>query len=41
MLVADFIWPIITLPCILFMLIEIKFIHWHSCMMFAMKYMSI
>ena len=26
----------ITLSCILFMFIEIKFIHCHSCVMFAM-----
>ena len=31
----------ITLSCILFMFIEMKFIHCHSCVMFAMKYMSI
>ena len=31
----------ITLPCILFMFVEIKFIHWHSCVMFAMKAMNI
>ena len=31
----------ITLLCILFMFIEIKFIHCHSCVMFAMKSMSI
>ena len=30
----------ITLSCILFMFIEIKFIHCHSCVMFAMKSMS-
>ena len=30
----------ITPSCILFMFIEIKFIHCHSCMMFAMKSMS-
>ena len=30
----------ITLSCILFMFIEIKFIHFHSCVMFAMKSMS-
>ena len=30
----------ITLSCILFMFIEMKFIHCHSCMMFAMKSMS-
>ena len=30
----------ITLSCILFMLIEMKFIHCHSCVMFAMKSMS-
>ena len=27
----------ITLSCILFMFIEVKFIHCHSCVMFAMK----
>ena len=30
----------ITLSCILLMFIEIKFIHCHSCVMFAMKSMS-
>ena len=30
----------ITLPCILFMFIEMKFIHCHSCVMFKMKSMS-
>ena len=30
----------ITLSCILFMFIEMKFIHCHSCVMFAMKSMS-
>ena len=30
----------ITLSCILFMFIEMKFIHCHSCVMFAMKFMS-
>ena len=30
----------ITLSCILFMFIEMKFIHSHSCVMFAMKSMS-
>ena len=30
----------ITLSSILFMFIEMKFIHCHSCVMFAMKYMS-
>ena len=30
----------ITLPCILFMFIEMKFIHCHSCVMFAMKSVS-
>ena len=30
----------ITHSCILFMFIEIKFIHRHSCVMFAMKSMS-
>ena len=31
--------PIILL-CILFMFTEMKFIHFHSCMMFAMKSMN-
>ena len=31
----------ITLPCISFMFIEMKFIHFHSCVMFVMKSMSI
>ena len=31
----------ITLLYILFMLIEMKFIHYHSCVMFAMKSMNI
>ena len=31
----------IALPCILFKFIEIKFIYYHSCVMFAMKSMSI
>ena len=30
----------ITLSCILFMFIEMKFIHYHSCVMFEMKSMS-
>ena len=30
----------ITLSCILFMFIEMIFIHCHSCVMFAMKFMS-
>ena len=30
----------ITLSCILFMFIEMKFIHCHSCVMFAMKSMN-
>ena len=30
----------ITLSCIFFMFIEMKFIHFHSCVMFAMKSMS-
>ena len=30
----------ITLSCILFMFIEMKFFHCHSCVMFAMKSMS-
>ena len=30
----------ITLPCILFVFIEMKFIHCHSCVVFAMKSMS-
>ena len=31
----------ITLSCILFMSVEMKFYHCHSCVMFVMKYMSI
>ena len=31
----------ITLSCVLFMFIEMIFIHCHSCVMFAMKSMSI
>ena len=31
----------ITLPCISFTFIEMKFLHCHSCVMFAMKSMSI
>ena len=30
----------IKLSCILLMFIEMKFIHFHSCVMFAMKSMS-
>ena len=30
----------ITLLCILFMFIQMKFIHSHSCVMFAMKSMN-
>ena len=30
----------ITLSCILFMFIEMKFMHCHSCVIFAMKSMS-
>ena len=30
----------ITFSCILFMFIEMKFIHCHSCVMYAMKSMS-
>ena len=30
----------ITLSCILFIFIEMKFIHCHSCVMFVMKSMS-
>ena len=30
----------ITLPCVLFMFIEIKFIYFHSCVMFVIQYMS-
>ena len=30
----------ITLSCILFMFIEMTFIHCHSCVMFAIKSMS-
>ena len=33
-------YKLITLSCILFIFIEIKFIHCHSCVMFAMKSMS-
>ena len=33
-------YKLITLSCILFMFIEMKFIHCHSCVMFAMKSMS-
>ena len=31
----------ITLPCVLFMFIKMKVIHYHSRVMFAMKSMSI
>ena len=31
----------ITLSCISFMLIEMIFIHYHSCVMFVMRSMSI
>ena len=31
----------ITLPCISFLFIEIKFIHCHTCVMFVVKSMSI
>ena len=31
----------IIISCILFMFIEMKFIYRHSCVMFAMKFMSI
>ena len=31
----------ITIPCISFMFIEIKFIHYHSYVMFAMKSINI
>ena len=31
----------ITLPCILFMFIEMKFIHCHSCVIFIMNSMNI
>ena len=31
----------ITLPCILFMFIQMNFIHCHSCMIFVIKFMSI
>ena len=34
-------YKLITLPYISFMFIEMKFIHCHSCVMFAMKSMSI
>ena len=33
-------YKLITLSCILFMFIEIKLIHCHSCVMFTMKSMS-
>ena len=33
-------YKLITLSCILFMLIEMKFIYCYSCVMFAMKSMS-
>ena len=38
----DVMWPVsqITLSCILFIFIEMKFIHCHCCLMFAMKFMS-
>ena len=38
----DIMWPISQshFSCILFMFIEMKFIHCHSCVMFAMKFMS-
>ena len=32
---------LITLPCILFMFIEMIFIHCYSCMIFTLKSMSI
>ena len=40
--VMDIMWPISQshVSCILFMFIEVKFIHCHSCVMFAMKSMS-
>ena len=31
----------ITLPCILFMFIQMIFIHFHFCVMVEMKFMSI
>ena len=31
----------ITLPSMLFMFTKIKFIHWNSCVMFAMNFTSI
>ena len=31
----------IMLQCILFMFIEIKFVHYHSCVMFVIKSMSV
>ena len=39
----DIMWPIsqITIPYISFVFIKIKFIGCHSCVMFAMKSMSI
>ena len=33
-------YKLITLSCILFMIIEMKFIHCHSCVIFVMKSMS-
>ena len=33
-------YKLITLSCILFMFIEMKFIHFHPCVMFTMKLMS-
>ena len=34
-------YKLITLTCIPFIFVEIKFIHSHSCVMFVMKSMSI
>ena len=34
-------YKLITLSCILFMFIEMKFIHYHSCVIFVMMSMNI
>ena len=41
--VVDVMWSLsqITLPCILIIVIEIKFIHFHSYAMFLMKFIGI
>ena len=43
MRVINIMWLVnkITLSCIYFMFIEIKFTHCHYCLMFVMKFMSI